>query len=59
MFAAQGPTHDPSSLVPIALVVITGAVVFWRALVKAVVIGVILLVILGFSELLHIMHQWP
>jgi hypothetical protein len=56
MFAAQGATHDPSSLMPIALVVITGAVVFWRTIIKLLVIGAILLTVLGFAELLQILH---
>jgi hypothetical protein len=56
MFVAQGATHDPSSLLPIALVVITGTVVFWRTLIKVVIIGVILLVVLGLSDILHVLH---
>ena len=56
MFATQGPTQDPSSLVPVALVVITAALVFWRTVIKLLAIGLILMVILGVSELLHSPH---
>jgi len=48
MFAAHGPIQDPGSFVPIALIIITSAIVFWRTLIKAVVIGLILLVVFGF-----------
>jgi hypothetical protein len=56
VFAALGPSQDPSSLVPIALVVITGLVVFWRTAIKFMAIAVILLVVLGLSDLLHTLH---
>ena len=56
VFVTQGPAQDPSSLVPIALVVITAALVFWRTLIKLLAIGVILLIVLGLSELLHGPH---
>ena len=56
MFVAPGPSQDPSSLVPFALVVITGLVVFWRTTIKILAITVILLVVLGLSDLLHIPH---
>lgn len=56
MFATQGPTQDPNSLIPIALVIITAALVFWRTVIKLLAIGVILLVVLGVSELLHGPH---
>lgn len=56
MFIAAGASQHPSSLVPIALVVITGLVVFWRTAIKILAIAVILLVVLGLSELLHNLH---
>jgi hypothetical protein len=56
VFAAPGPSQDPSSLVPIALVVITGLVVFWRTALKLLAIAVILVMVLGLSELLHTLH---
>ena len=56
MFVALGPSQDLSSLVPIALVVITGLVVFWRTAIKILAIAVILLVVLGLSELMHTLH---
>jgi len=56
MIAVPGPTQDPSSLVPIILVVITGLVVFWRTAVKLLAISAVLLMTLGLSELLHTLH---
>lgn len=56
MFAATGTSQDVSSLVPIALVVITGLVVFWRTAIKILGIVVILLIVLGLSELVHSLH---
>jgi hypothetical protein len=56
MLAAQASAQDPGSLVPVALVVITGAVIFWRILIKAVAIGLILLAVLGLVELLQSFH---
>lgn len=56
MFAGPGLSQDPSSLVPMALIVITGLVVFWRTAIKLLAIGVILLVVLGLSDLLHTLH---
>jgi hypothetical protein len=56
MFTAQGPTQDFSSLIPAVLMVITVMVIFWRAVIKLLAIVVILLVVLGFSELLHGLH---
>ena len=56
MFATQGPAQDPSSLIPIALVLITTALIFWRTVVKLLAIGIILLVVLGVADLLHGLH---
>jgi hypothetical protein len=56
VFVSQGPTQDPTSLVPIALVVIIAALVFWRTVIKLLAISVILLIVLGVSELLHSLH---
>ena len=56
MFAATVPSQDVSSLIPIALVAITGLVVFWRTAIKILGIVVILLIVLGLSELLHSLH---
>jgi hypothetical protein len=53
MFALQETTQDPISLVPIALVAIIGAVVFWRTMIKIIVVGLILLVVLGLSEFIQ------
>ena len=53
MFASQGPSQDPGSLALVVLVVITGAVIFWRTAIKLMAISVILLAILGFLDLLH------
>jgi hypothetical protein len=56
VFAAPGPSQDLSSLVPIALVAITGLVVFWRTAIKILAIALILLVVLGLSDLAHSLH---
>jgi hypothetical protein len=56
MFVSQGPTQDPGSLVPMALVIIVGVVIFWRTVIKVVAICLILLVVLGFSQLLQSAH---
>jgi hypothetical protein len=56
VFAALGSSQDPSSLVPIVLIVITGLVVFWRTAIKLLAIAMTLLVVLGLSDLLRILH---
>jgi hypothetical protein len=56
VFAASGPSQDLSSLVPIALVVITGLVVFWRTAIKILGIIMILMMVLGLSDLVHSLH---
>jgi hypothetical protein len=48
--------HNADSLMPITLLVIIGVTIFWRTVIKLVAIGVILLVVLGFSELLRYLH---
>jgi hypothetical protein len=52
MFAAQ----DPRSLMLITLVIVTTAVVFWRMVIKLLIIGTVMLVLLGFLELLQGLH---
>jgi hypothetical protein len=56
VFAALGSSQDLSSLMPVALVVITGLVVFWRTAMKILAIALILLVVLGLSELVQSLH---
>lgn len=56
MFAALGSSQNLGSLVPTALVIITALVVFWRTAIKILAIAVILLVVLGISELMHVLH---
>ena len=56
MLAAQGPAQDPASLMLIILAVITGVVVFWRTVIKLATIGLLLLVVLGFMDLLRGLH---
>lgn len=56
MFSTRGSAQDPSSLIPIALVLITAALIFWRTVVKLLAIGIILLVVLGVASLLHGLH---
>jgi hypothetical protein len=55
MPAIQGSVQDPGFLV-IVIVIVTLAVAFWRIAIKLLAISVILLVILGLSELLRILH---
>jgi hypothetical protein len=52
VFTALGPNQDLRSLVPTALVVIKGLVVFWRAVIKILAISVILLMIFNLSEVI-------
>jgi hypothetical protein len=52
MFAAQ----DPSSPMLITLVIVAAVMVFWRTVIKLVVIGVVVLAVLGFLELLRGLH---
>ena len=54
MFAMKGPAQDPATLMLIALIIATGAVIFWRTVIKFVIIGVILLLVLGVFELLQV-----
>lgn len=56
MFTAQGSTQDPSSFVPITLMIVVGTLIFWRTMIKVVAISVILLAILGLSDLLQNLH---
>jgi hypothetical protein len=53
VFTASGSSQGLGSLVPIAFVAITGLVVFWRTAIKILAIALILLVVLGLSELVH------
>jgi hypothetical protein len=56
VFTASGSSQGLGSLVPIAFVAITGLVVFWRTAIKILAIALILLVVLGLSELVHSLH---
>lgn len=56
MFSAQGASQDPGSLMLIILIIISGVVFFWRMVIKLAIIGVILLMVLGLSELLRSVH---
>ena len=56
MFAVKGPAQDPATLMLIALIIATGVVVFWRTVIKFVIIGVTLLLVLGVFELLQALH---
>jgi hypothetical protein len=47
--------QDPGFLAAVILIV-TLAVIFWRIAVKLLAIGVIMLVVLGFTELWRILH---
>ena len=49
MFAAQ----DPSSVMVITLVIAVAALFFWRTMIKLAAIGTIMLVVLGFIDLLR------
>jgi hypothetical protein len=52
MFAAQ----DPGAVTFIALVIATAVVFFWRTVIKLIAIGIVVLVALGFLELLQGLH---
>ena len=52
MFAAQ----DPSSVMVITLVIAVAALFFWRTMIKLAAIGTIMLVVLGFIDLLRGLH---
>lgn len=56
MLALQEATQNSISLIPIALVAITGAIVFWRVTIKIMAIGLILLTLLGLFDLLQSLH---
>lgn len=56
MLAVQGHAQDLSSLVPVALIIIADAVVFWRMMIKVAIIVLILLMVLGFFGLLQSLH---
>ena len=47
--------QDPGFLAAV-IIMVTLAVIFWRIAVKLLAIGVIMLVILGLTELLRILH---
>jgi hypothetical protein len=52
-------THVPTntdSLMLITLLITVAATVFWRTVIKLVAVSVILLAVLGFSELLRNVH---
>lgn len=55
MLGIQGSVQDPGFLA-LVIVIVTLAVIFWRIAIKLLAIGMILLVILGLSELLRILH---
>ena len=56
MLAGIGSSQNLGPLVPAALVTITALVLFWRTAIKILIIAVMLLVVLGISELLHGLH---
>ena len=49
-------TQDPGSLMLITLIAVTGVMVFWRTLIKLMIIGLVLLAVLGLSDLLQGLH---
>jgi hypothetical protein len=48
--------QEPGSLILIILIIAATAVIFWRTVLKLVTIGLILLIMLGFVELLRDIH---
>jgi hypothetical protein len=56
VLAALESSQNLGPLVPTALIVITGLVVFWRTAIKILAIAVVLLVVLGLAELMHALH---
>ena len=55
--AAQGSIEDLQSKMLIMLVIITVAVIFWRTMIKLLIIGGILLAAVGLFEVLASLHQ--
>lgn len=53
---AHMPIHNTDSVMLITLLVSVTAAVFWRTVIKLVAIGIILLAVLGFCELLRNLH---
>jgi hypothetical protein len=53
VFTALGPNQDLRSLLPTVLEVIKGLVMFWRTVIRILVITVILLMIFGLSKLMR------
>jgi hypothetical protein len=47
------PAQHSDSLMLLILVIVTAAVIFWRATIKLVVIGVTVLIIMGLLEALR------
>lgn len=56
MFTSQGLSQDPESTRVILLLIIIGMAIFWRTVIKLVVIAAILLTILGALTLSQSLH---
>ena len=56
MFVGQGPMQDPESTRMILLLVAASVAIFWRTVIKFVVITTILLTVFGALTLLQSVH---
>jgi hypothetical protein len=56
MLSAQGPVHDPRSFVALIVVVAIAAIVWWRAALMIIAIGLLVLFGLGAMAMFHAMH---
>lgn len=56
MFVGQGPAQDPESTRMVLLLIAASAVIFWRTLIKVVIVVAILLAALGALTLSQCVH---
>ena len=56
MLASHGPVQDPGSIILIAFGIAAVVVVFWRAVIKLLIIGVTAVVVLGLYEFAQNTH---
>lgn len=48
--------QDPGSLMLVALIATAGVVIFWRVVLKLLLIILIVITIVGVTEFLHLFH---
>jgi hypothetical protein len=56
MFIAQGALHDPESVRTGVILIVILAVLFWKAALKLLIIGAIVLVLVGAFAAVHGLH---